>query len=49
MLTEYTFFGLQEKLESILGGVGWEQSGFLQRSQITDTFQLGKSSDKTGL
>lgn len=25
-------YGLQEKLESIVGGVGWEQSGFLQRS-----------------
>lgn len=38
-------FVLQEELEPILGGVGWEQFGFLQRSQITDTFQLGESSD----
>lgn len=33
---------LQEKLESILGGVGGEQSGFLQRSQVADTVQLGE-------
>lgn len=26
------FVGFQEKLESVLGGVGWKQSGFLQRS-----------------
>ena len=34
---------LKEKLEPVMGGVGGEQSGFLQGPQIPDSVQLGET------